>query len=156
MALPTAEQNIVGCQLTNTELGLVVVASANVATQTGSTITDNAPRTILVVAKLASGTVKIDLDRAASGNPTFASPVDSFTMTGNASSCVVKMDTTASALNWAAKITSTSGLLSSFAVLDLGQLSAGEDWVNITSGQNAFASSVTGDGSGAFSIVVVN
>lgn len=155
MALPNARQNLVGCQVSNSDLGLTVVASANLTTQTSNTITDDVPRTIIVLADLVSGSVKIELDRAASGAPAFSSPQATYTLVNNASSGIIKMDTTSSALNWAVKVTSSSGLLSSFAVLDLAKLGTGEEWVNVTSGQNSVASSVTGDGSGVFSIAVV-
>lgn len=155
MALPKAEQNIVGCQVSNQDLSLTVAASANVTTQTSATIADNAPRSIVVLATIVSGTLVID---GKIGNGTIAdpssSPTDTYTLSASSLRGMVKFDTTASNLNWALKLTSTNANVTSFAVLDLGKLSAGEDWVNIASGQNAFASSLTGDGSGAFPITV--
>jgi len=155
MALPNARQNINGCQVTNQDLGLVVAASANVAaSQTSTTIVDDCPRTILVLASIVSGTFTMSLDRAASGAPTQASPVASVTLTGSASAGFIKMDTTLSALNWNLKLVGSSANVDRFVVLDLGKLSTGEDGLSVGAGQSAYESAINGDGSGAFPITV--
>jgi len=154
MALPNAEQNIVGCQVSNQDLGLTVAASANVSTQTSNTIADECPRRIIVLVSIAYATLKVDGDIAASGNPAFSSPVASVTLTGSASAGFIKFNTTSSSLRYAVKLTSTSANVDRFCVLDLGKLSAGEDAPSVVSGQRAFESSVIGDGSGAFPITV--
>ena len=107
MALPNAEQNIVGCQVSNQDLGLTVAASANVSTQTSNTIADECPRSIIVLVSIVSGTLKVDGDIAASGNPAFSSPVASVTLTGSASAGFIKFNTTSSSLRYAVKLTST-------------------------------------------------
>lgn len=155
MALPTAQQNIVGCQVSNQDLGLTVAASANVSTQTSNTITDNAPRTIIVLAAIVSGTLVIDgkIGTGTISNPG-SSPTDTYTLSASSLRGMIKFDTTSANPNYAIKLTSTAANVTSFAVLDLGKLEAGEDWESIRSGQNAFASTVGYDGSGAFPITV--
>lgn len=154
MALPNADQNIVGCQVSNQDLGLTVAASANVSTQTSNVIVDECPRSVIVLASIVSGTLTLSADIAESGTPAFSSPVASVTLTGSASAGFIKFNTTSSALRYAVRLTSTSANVDRFCVLDLGKLSAGEDAPSVVSGQRAFESSVIGDGSGAFPITV--
>lgn len=155
MALPTARQNLVGCQVTSADLALAVASSANVATQTSATILDEAPRSTMVLVTIASGTLVLD---AKIGTGTIAnpgsSPTDTYTLSANSLRGYVKFDTTSSNLNWAVKLTSTGALVTSFAVIDLGKLSTGEDSISVGAGQLGFDSAVNGDGSGAFSIAV--
>lgn len=155
MALPTARQNLVGCQVTNQDLGLTVAASANVATQTSNTIQDEAPRSTIVVVTIASGTLVLD---AKIGSGTIAdpssSPTDTYTLSASSLRGFVKFNTTAANPYWALKLTSTNANVTSFAVLDLAKLGSGEDAPAIGCGQLAYGSSVNGDGSGAFPITV--
>lgn len=155
MALPNARQNIVGCQVSNSDLGLTVAASANVSTAVSNTIVDDCPRTVVVLASIVSGTLVID---AKIGTGTIAdpssSPTSTYTLSASSLSGFVKFNTTADNLSWALKLTSTSANVTNFCVLDLGKLGAGEDSISVGAGQLAFESSVTGDGSGAFPISV--
>ena len=155
MALPNARQNIVGCQVQNNELGLVVAASANVATQTSSTLADDCPRSIIVLASIVSGTLVLDgkIGTGTIADPS-SSPTATYTLSASSLSGYIKFNTTASNLNWALKLTSTAANVTSFCVLDLGKLSAGEDSISVGAGQLGFESSVSGDGSGAFPITV--
>lgn len=155
MALPNARQNIVGCQVSNSDLGLTVAASANVTTAVSNTIVDDCPRTVVVLASIVSGTLVID---AKIGSGTIAdpssSPTSTYTLSASSLSGFVKFNTTASNLSWALKLTSTNANVTNFAVLDLGKLGAGEDSISVGAGQLGFESSVAGDGSGAFPISV--
>lgn len=144
-----------GCQVLNSDLGLTVAASANIAaSQTSTTIVDDCPRSILVLASIVSGTLTMSLDRAASGAPAQTSPVSSVTLIGAASAGFIKMDTTTGNLNWNLKLVGTTCNVDRFVVLDLAKLAAGEDSISIGAGQLAYESLVTGDGSGAFPISV--
>jgi hypothetical protein len=155
MALPKADQNIVGCQVSNQDLALTIASSANVTSQNSNTMADNAPRTIIVLASIVSGTLVLNgkIGTGTISNPG-SSPTATYTLSASSLSGFIKFDTTASNLNYAIGLTSTSANVTNFAVLDLGKLSVGEDWVSIAAGQNAYASAITGDGSGAFPISV--
>lgn len=155
MALPNARQNIVGCQVSNSDLGLTVAASANVSTAVSSTIVDDCPRTIVVLASIVSGTLVLDgkIGTGTVADPS-SSPTSTYTLSASSLSGFIKFNTTASNLSWALKLTSTNANVTNFAVLDLGKLSAGEDSISVGAGQLGFESSVTGDGSGAFPISV--
>lgn len=155
MALPNARQNIVGCQVSNSDLGLTVAASANVSTAVSSTIVDDCPRTIVVLASIVSGTLVLDgkIGTGTIADPS-SSPTSTYTLSASSLSGFIKFNTTASNLSWALKLTSTNANVTNFAVLDLGKLSAGEDSISVGAGQLGFESSVTGDGSGAFPISV--
>lgn len=155
MALPNARQNIGGCQVSNSDLGLTVVSTANVATQNSNTIVDDCPRTVIVLASIVSGTLVLN---GKIGTGTIAdassSPTSTFTLNSSALSGYIKFDTTPANLSWAIKPVSTGALVTSFAVIDLGKRSEGEDANSLGACQAAFESSLTGDGSGAFSITV--
>lgn len=155
MALPTARQNIVGCQVSNSDLGLTVAASANVTTAVSSTIVDDCPRTIVVLASIVSGTLVLDgkIGTGTIADPS-STPTATYTLSASSLSGFIKFNTTADNLSWALKLTSTNANVTNFCVLDLGKLSAGEDSISVGAGQLGFESSVSGDGSGAFPISV--
>ena len=155
MALPNARQNILGCQVSNSDLGLTVVASANVVTAVSNTIVDDCPRSVIVLASIASGTLVLDgkIGSSTIADPS-SSPTSTYTLSASSLSGFIKFNTTASNLDWAVKLTSTGALVTNFAVLDLGKLQAGEDAPSVSAGQIAFESANTGDGSGTFSIAV--
>lgn len=156
MALPNARQNLVGCQLVNgADLGLVVASSGNVSTQTSNTVTDDAPRSVIVLASIVSGTLAINAKIASGtvGAPD-SSPTATYTLSASSTSGYVKFDTTASQLNWALKLTSTGALVTQFAVFDLGQLAAKNDSLLVGAGQLGFESTINGTGSGVIPITV--
>lgn len=155
MALPNARQNVVGCQVSNSDLGLTVAASANVVTAVSNTIVDDCPRTIVVLASIVSGTLVLDgkIGTGTIADPS-SSPTATYTLSASSLSGFIKFNTTSSNLSWALKLTSTAANVTNFCVLDLGKLSAGEDSISVGAGQLGFESSVSGDGSGAFPISV--
>jgi len=156
MALPNARQNLVGCQLVNgTDLGLTVASSANVATQTSNTITDDAPRTVVVLATIASGTLALNAKIASGtvGAPD-SSPTATYTLSASSLSGYVVFNTTAASLNWALKLTSTNALVTQFAVFDVALIPNKNDSISAGASQLAFESAVNGTGSGSFSINV--
>ena len=155
MALPNARQNVVGCQVTSSDLGLTVASTANFVTANSNTIVDDCPRSIFVLATIASGTLVLNGKVASSTiSDASSSPTATYTLSASSPSGFIKFDTTAANLSWAIKPVSTGALITQFVVLDLGRLTAGEDSISVGAGQLSFESAVAGDGSGVWSINV--
>lgn len=155
MALPIARQNLVGCQVTNQDLNLVVAASANVTTQVSATIQDEAPRSTVVLIQVVSGTLVVDgkIGSGTISDPS-SSPTDTVTLNATSTRGFIKLDTTSDNPYWALKLTSTGANVTKFVVLDLAKLASGEDAPAIGCGQLGYDSAVNGDGSGVFPIGV--
>lgn len=158
MSLPTGRQDMTGNLTTNLDLGLTGTLTAS-QTQTGNNINTVAPQTVTLLIAATPGadgmTVKVSVN---SGSPSFGSPtVTKSLASGLTSLQTLQFNTTSSNLNYAVQLVDggSGSTVQDLACLTLAQMSQYEGWHDATSALNAVESSVTGNGSGTFSIAII-
>lgn len=157
MPNPLQGADIVGHTLRASELG---VASTGIVLATASPKDLTAyktavPETVLVLVRLSSGTVNVQVDTTADG--VFASAEVS---TGNFNDTVFRaltVDTSASNPYVNVRlVTSANCVVDRVLVLPLARLTTGEDWYNVRDGVMAVASTANADGSGVFTFTAAD
>lgn len=157
MPNPLQGADIVGHTLRASELG---VASTGIVLATASPKDLTAyktavPETVLVLVRLSSGTVNVQVDTTADG--VFSSAEVS---TGNFNDTVFRaltVDTSAANPYVNVRlVTSANAIVDRVLVLPLARLTTGEDWYNVRDGVMAVASTANADGSGVFTFTAAD
>lgn len=151
MPNPLQGADIVGHTLRASELGLastgIVLATASPKDLTAYKTA--VPESVVVLVRLSSGTVNVQVDTTADG--VFSSAAAS---TGNFNdtvmrALVVDTDSTNTYIN-VRLVTSANAVVDRLLVMPLARLTTGEDWYNVRDGVMAVASTANADGSGVF------
>lgn len=156
MSYPLGGQDLIGNLVTNTDMAITATVTTG-ATESGTNVPHAAPQSNFLVIKLTSTSTSLVVNVSVnSGTPNFGSPTATLTITDTAYH-VIPFNTTTSNLNWAVQVVDGGGgtVIAQLAVLDLGFKAANEDWVNLHSGANSYASTIVGSGSGVFSTAAV-
>lgn len=158
MSYPLGGQDLIGNLVTNTDMGIPATVTTG-ATVAGTNVPHAAPQTNFLVVKLTSSSTSLVINVSVnSGTPNFGSPTVTKTISsGDTAEYAIPFNTTTSNLNWAVQVVDGGGgtVIAQLAVLDLGFKAANEDWVNLHSGANSYASTIVGSGSGVFSTAAV-
>lgn len=154
MSLPTVEANGVFTQvLPITDLALTTAVSSSVGAVTSTAFTTGVQNSVLVLVKLVSGTMTVDLDRhSAADNADFGSPTESVTIS-TTNRTYLKVDATSSERYFSIRTSAANtSQFAELAVIVASKLEEGEEWFAIRSGHNAVANATVGDGTGEVAI----
>ncbi len=152
MANPLGAANVVGHNLKYSELGLASATILATASPVSLSFTNKTPvpETVVVLWRLSSGTLDVQVEAASSttfGSATYTSGAK----TGTKYECAVVNTSAANPYVNVNLVTSANAILDRLMVMTLAELEADEDWYNVRDGVMAVANTTHGDGSGTMS-----